>query len=124
MMSLKKMYIMLRQKMLKMKYLILLTQLLKTTLNAKIDDFKHEIPSINQLTTKTNLNAKMNEVKGEIPTITNLTTKNALNAVESEIPSVSSLVKKVDYNTKINEIRKKIIDQHYDKYRTTPELNK
>ena len=76
------------------------------------------------MATKTTLNAKNNEVKGEIPSITNLATKTALNAVENKIPSVSNLVKKTDYNTKINEIEKKITDHNHDKYIITPEFNK
>ena len=43
----------------------------------------------------TSLNAKINEVKGEIPVITNLATNTGLTAVENEIPDVSNLVKKV-----------------------------
>ena len=61
----------------------------KTTLNAKNNEVKGEIPSITNLATKTTLNAKNNEVKGEIPSITNLATKTALNAVENKIPVAS-----------------------------------
>ena len=44
--------------------------------------------------TKTTLNAKINEVKCQIPSITNLATKTALNSVENKISSVCKLVKK------------------------------
>ena len=65
----KKMYIMLRLKVLKIKYLI---------------------------ATNSSHNAKLNEVKGEIPSITNLATTAALTTVENKIPNVSNLVKKTD----------------------------
>ena len=65
--SLKKMYIMLRSKIKKKKYLILLFQLLMLLLNAKID-----------------------EVKTKILNITNLaTTSTALTSVKNIIPSIS-----------------------------------
>ena len=63
------------------------------------------------MATKTTLNAKINEVKTEIPSITHLATTTVLTAVENKIPNVSNLVKKTDYNTKINEIENKITDQ-------------
>ena len=56
---------MLRSKILKIKYLMLL---------------------------KITLNAKINEVKAEIPSINNLATTIALTAVENEIPDVRNLV--------------------------------
>ena len=37
-----------------------------TTLNAKINEVKNEIPSINNLATTASLNAKINEVKSKI----------------------------------------------------------
>ena len=99
MMLLKKMYIMLRSKILKIKYLILLA-------------------------TKSSLNTKINEVKGETASINNLATTTALTAVENKIPDFSNLVNKTDHNTKINEVEKKITDHNHDKYITTPEFNK
>ena len=96
----------------------------KTTVNAKINEVKGEIPSITNLATTAALNAKINEVKGKIPNITNLATNTALTAVENKIPDVSNLVKKTDYDTKVNEIEKKITDHKHDKYITTPEFNK
>ena len=61
------MYIMLRSKILKTKYLILLTK---------------------QLILVSTTNAKINEVKGEIPSITNLVITTALTTVENKIPNV------------------------------------
>ena len=94
-MSLKKMYIMLRSKILKIKYLMYLPN----------------------LDTDASLNAKTDEVKGEIPNITNLatTTTTTLTAVENKIPNISNLVKKTDYNTKISETQNKITDHDHDK---------
>ena len=96
----------------------------KTTLNAKIDEVKGEIPSITNLATTAALKAKINEVKGGIPSITNLVAITALTAVENKIPIVNHLVKKTDYNTKISEIEKKITNHDLDKYIPTPEFNK
>ena len=56
--------------MLKNQYLFNLTT--KTTLNAKINEVKGEMPSITNLATTADLNTKINEVKGKIPSITNL----------------------------------------------------
>ena len=67
---------MLRSKILKMKYLILLTN--------------------------TTLNDKINEVKNKILNITNLATTPALTTVENRIHYVSNLVKRTDYNKKIS----------------------
>ena len=61
------MYIMLRSKILKTKYLILLTK---------------------QLILVSTTNAKINEVKGEIPSITNLVITTALTTVENKTPKV------------------------------------
>ena len=95
-----------------------------TTLNAKMNEVKNEIPNIN-LATTTALNAKTIEVKNKIPIITNLATTTALTAVENKIPNVSYLVKKTDYNAKISEIENKTTTDHdLDKYITTQEFNK
>ena len=56
------MYIMLREKILKIK-----------------------IPDITNLATNASLNAKTNYVKGEIPSVTNLATTAALTAVKNKI---------------------------------------
>ena len=83
---LKRLNIMLRSKILKIKYLTLL--------------------NITNLATNAALKAKINEVKEKIYSITNLATT-TLTAVENKIPNIINLVKKTDYNTKINEIEKK-----------------
>ena len=68
------------------------------------------------------INAKINEVKNKIPSINNLATTTALTAVANEITNLSDLVK-TDYNTKISEISNEItIDLDYDKYITTQDL--
>ena len=77
----------------------------KGVYNAKIKNIKDKILDIPKFATKTTLNAKVNEVKCEIPT--NLATTTALTAVENKIPNANNLLKKTDYNTKINEIVKK-----------------
>ena len=82
------------------------------------------MPDITNLVTKTTINAKINEFKGEIPSINNLPTTTALTVFENKIFSVSNLVTKPDYNTKISETEKKISDHSHDKYITTPDLNK
>ena len=52
-----------------------------------------KIHDVTKLAAETTLNAKINEVKGEIPSVTNLATTSALTAVEIKIPSVSYLGK-------------------------------
>ena len=72
-----------------------------------IKNIEDKISDVTNLATKTTLNAKINKVKGEIPSITNLAITTALTPVENEIPNVSDLVKKkTNYNTKISEIEK------------------
>ena len=88
------MYIMLKSKTLKIRCQILLNLASNTTLNAKVNEVKNEVPSITNFATKSSLNAKTNGVKGEIPCITNLATTAAFITVENEIPSFSDLVKK------------------------------
>ena len=51
------------------------------------------MPDITNVATKTTLNAKINEVKAEIPSTNNLATATALTAVENKIPDDSNLVK-------------------------------
>ena len=106
--------------MLKIKYLTNITNLVtNTTLNAKINEVKGEIPNITNLAANALLNAKINEVKGEIPNITNLATTTALTADENKI-IVNNLVKKNDYDTKISKIENKITADHdHGKYITT-----
>ena len=90
MMLLKKMYIMLRLKLLKTKQ-------------------KREIPGITKLATSTALNAKINEVKNKIPNITNLTSTTALIAVENKIPNVSNLVEKLTITQKLGKLKIKLL---------------
>ena len=71
MMLLKKTYIILRSKILKIKK-----------------------PDITNLGTNTTLNAKITEFKNEMPSITIFATTTALTAVENEILNISNLVKK------------------------------
>ena len=52
------------------------------------------MPNITNLATNTSLDAKINEVKSEIPSITNLAITTDLSVVENKIPNVSNLVKK------------------------------
>ena len=75
--------------------------------NTDIKNIEDKILDITNLVTNTTLNAKLNEVKKEIPNITNLATTTALTAVQNEIPNISHLVKKSDYNTKIRTLRKR-----------------
>ena len=87
-------------KILKTKDLILLTQLLKLPLNAKI-----------------------NEVKGKIPSTTNLA-KTTLNAVENKIPSVSNLVKKLTITQKLMELERNLLIIVMIDILLSPEFNK
>ena len=58
----------------------------KTTLNAKINEVKGEIPSTTHLGTNASLNGKTNEIKGWTRNITNLATTSGLPAVKNKIP--------------------------------------
>ena len=91
------MYIILRSKMLKIKYLADVAT--NTTLNDKINKVKNEIPGITNLVTNASFNAKINEVKNEIPTITNLatTTTTALTA-ENKLPDHSNYITTSEFN--------------------------
>ena len=99
----------------------------KMNIMLRLKNIEDKIPDIIKSASKTTLNAKINEVKKEMPSINTLATNTALTAVENKIPNVSNLgnlVKKADYNTKLNEIGKKITDHDHDKYITTPEVGK
>ena len=96
----------------------------KMNIMLRLKNIEDKIPDIIKSASKTTLNAKINEVKKEMPSINNLATNTALTAVENKMPNVSNLVKKADYNTKLNEIGKKITDHDHDKYITTPEVDK
>ena len=63
----------------------------KDVYTAKMKNIKDKITDFTILATKTTLNAKINEVKGEIPSVTDLAIT-TLNNVENKIPSVRSLV--------------------------------
>ena len=56
-----------------------------TTLNAKINGVKNQIPSTTNLAVTAALNAKISEIKNKIPNTVNLATATALNAVENKI---------------------------------------
>ena len=89
--------------------MIFLTQLIKTTHTAKIDEVKGEICSITNLATSTALNAEITEVENKIPNIINLATTAALTAVENKIPNVSNLVKKLTITQKSVKLKRKLL---------------
>ena len=125
MMSLKKVYIMLRWKRIEDEILDITNLGTNASLNAKTNEFKGEIPSISNLTTNASLSIKINKVKDEVPNVTNLATTTAFTAVETKIPNVYNLVKKTDYNKKICENENKIpTDHNREKYITVQEFNK
>ena len=74
----------------------------------------------------TTVNAKINEVKNEIPNITSLATTTVLTSVENKTSNVSNLVKKkTAYQIIISQIKNKITTDHdHDKYITTEEFTK
>ena len=84
------MYIILRSKILNIKFVTLLTQLIILRLALKIK-IKGEIDSFTNLATTTALNAKINEVKGEIPNITNSAIVIVLTGIENKMPNFSNL---------------------------------
>ena len=78
----------------------------------KIKNIEDKMLHITKLSANTTLNAKINEVKKEIPSITNLATTTALTAVENKIPNFSNLVQKnwkISENTKISEFEMKLL---------------
>ena len=88
--------------------------------DAKIKNIADKIADFIHLDTNASLNAKINEVKGEMSSINNLATMTALKVVENKKSNVSNLVKKTDYNTKPSEVENKIASDHdHDKYITT-----
>ena len=85
---LKRIYIMLRSKILKIKYLI--TKLATyNVFNTKINRIEKEMPSITNVATTA---AEINEVKNNIPDITSLAITIALKAVENIIPDYSKYI--------------------------------
>ena len=92
----------------------------KYVYKTRIKNIEDKILDITNLALNTTLDAKINRIKNEIPSINNLATTTALTAVENKIPNVSNLAKNTDYNTKINEIENKITTDHdHDKYIAT-----
>ena len=76
----------------------------KDLYNAKIKNIEDKIPYIANLGTNTTLDAKKNEIKNEIPSITNLAT------VENKIPDVSNLVeKKLTITQKLVKLKIKLL---------------
>ena len=72
------------------------------------------------MATNASLNAKIKDVKHEIPSITNLVTTAGLATVENKIPNVSDSVKKTDYDAKIAEMEKKnFTTSDYNKFMST-----
>ena len=72
---------------------------LKSDEDTKIKNIADKIPDITNLATNTTLNAKINKVKNEIPSITNLTTTDfnaEINEVKSKIPNISNLATNTD----------------------------
>ena len=78
-----------------------------TTLNAKINEAKNEIPSITNLAATAAFNAKINEVQNEIPNITNLATTTALTAVDNKILEIQS--KKLTITQKLVKFKIKLL---------------
>ena len=78
------------------------------------------------MATNTTVHAKINEVKNEVPNITSLATTIALTSVENKTSNVSNLVKKkTAYQINISQIKNKITTDHdHDKYITTEEFTK
>ena len=64
----------------------------RTTLNAKINKLKGEIPSITNLATTATPDDKITEVKGKIHNISNLAATTALRTVGNKILNVINLV--------------------------------
>ena len=83
--------------------------LLKNACNTKIKGIGDKISDITYLATNTTLDAKINEVKGEIPRITHLATTNDLTSVKSKIPNVSNLVRKLTITQKLVKLIIKLL---------------
>ena len=64
---------------------------------------------ITNLATNSTLNAKIDKVKNEIPSINNFAVTAALTSIENEIPNVNDQNKKADYNAKLSETKKNIL---------------
>ena len=93
----------------------------KTDNNTKIKNIEDEIPDITKLANNTSLNAKINEVKREVLSINNLATT-SLTVVENKIYLFLTINSKTfEYNTQFSE-KKITTDYDYCKYITTQEL--
>ena len=79
---------------------------------------------INNLAFNTVLNAKIEEFKKEIPNITNLVTTVGLITFENKIPNVSDLGKKLTITQKLMKLKKKADHDRSNKHITVPEFNK
>ena len=66
------------------------------------------IEDITNLATKTTLTAKINKVKGQIPNITSLATTSTLTTAENKIPSVGNLVKTLTITQRIMKLKRKL----------------
>ena len=64
---------------------------------------------ITNLATNSTLNAKIDKVKNEIPSINNFAVTAALTSIENGIPNVNDQNKKADYNAKLSETKKNIL---------------
>ena len=73
----------------------------------KNDIFKKMYMMLRYLATNTTLNAKINEIKNNIPSFTHLATITAITTAKNEIPNVSDLFKKAGYVAKNISKRKK-----------------
>ena len=81
----------------------------KTDNNTKIKNIEDEIPVITKLANNTSLNAKINEVKREVLSINNLATT-SLTVVENKIYLFLTINSKTfEYNTQFSEIKKLLL---------------
>ena len=81
----------------------------KTDNNTKIKNIEDEIPDITKLANNTSLNAKINEVKREVLSINNLATT-SLTVVENKIYLFLTINSKTfEYNTQFSEIKKLLL---------------
>ena len=93
---LNKIYIMLRSKILQIKYCDIPNLATNTTLNAKINEVENKIPSITNLATTAALNVKIKKIKSKIPNIINLATSTPLTTVENKIPDHNKYITNVE----------------------------
>ena len=79
----------------KISYIVRNNNVKKDVYNTKFKNIEDKIPDITKLATNTSLNAKINEVKCQITSINNLATTTVFTSVENKIPNVSNLVEKL-----------------------------